>query len=506
MKLRELIELTRGLDDPSFIARFACPFLMEEGYLKHETRREGKNTAPRSEIEEIAERRVYLIRRRDGKSGDVTVGRGPQLDVQIEMKSVSTRHAVMKPPGDGRARWCVVDTVSTNGTFVDGVRIATGRDAELSDGTVIRFGPDLRLSFYEPHEFLRILRQLSRSLAEKAARGRVDNAAEVFDTTRNRALDQTETDESEEPGSVTERNKRPPAAAASPPPPRPAVTQPKKKPQDLAAVVGASTELDLPQPRPATPATEPPRPAVRSIATPARTPAQGSAIDKPTYTVLACDPFAPVALEPFRPILVGRVPGNHFVLPNPQVSRKHCEVERVREGITVKDLGSANGTFVDGKRIETRTLVPIGGSFSVGPYKLEVRAADSSPHLGSKISEGDTMVSKPQAAAEGLRGTFEDMPLSEILSGVEFNQKTGVIDIQGDAGIAGFVSFRAGAPQQARCGKLEGTPALLALLALTRGRFVLKSDEASVGPRAIEGSFTRILLEHGRRRDEKRKS
>ncbi|MBI3724908.1 FHA domain-containing protein, partial [bacterium] len=225
-------------------------------------------------------------------------------------------------------------------------------------------------------------------------------------------------------------------------------------------------------------------------------------VDASTTVVLACDPFAPLTLELHKPVFVGRVPGNDFVLPNPQVSRRHCEVERVREGVAIRDLKSANGTYLNEARIE-RATVPFGGSFKIGPYTLEVRCVDAlvAPNVQHF---GDTMMVGPKMP-DGLRGSFEDMPLHEILQGVEFNQKTGVIDIQGPQGVAGFVSFRGGAPHQARCGALEGEPAVLGLLALKGGRFVLRGDEAAVGPREIEASFTKVLLEHRRRSDENKK-
>src|SRR5581483_10984481 len=156
--------------------------------------------------------------------------------------------------------------------------------------------------------------------------------------------------------------------------------------------------------------------------------------------VLSCDPFAPLPLELHRPVCIGRVPGNDFVLPNPQVSRRHCEVERVRDGVVVRDLKSANGTFYEDRRIERQT-VPFNGVFRIGPYALEVRCLDPVTTSGAP-GFGDTMISAKGSKADGLRGTFEDMPLTEILSGVEFNQKTGVIDIQGEDGTAGFVSYR----------------------------------------------------------------
>jgi pSer/pThr/pTyr-binding forkhead associated (FHA) protein len=224
-----------------------------------------------------------------------------------------------------------------------------------------------------------------------------------------------------------------------------------------------------------------------------------AAVGPDASVLLSCDPFAPLTLELHKPICIGRVPGNDFVLPNPQVSRRHCDVERVREGVVVRDLKSANGTFFEDRKIE-RQLVPFNRSFKIGPYVLEVRCLDP---LAAVPNFGDTMVSARTGKADGLRGTFEDMPLTEILSGVEFNQKTGVIDIQGEDGLAGFVSFRGGAPHQARCGKLEGEPALLALLAIKKGRFILRADEAAVGPRGIDVPFTKVLLEHGRLSDER---
>src|SRR5581483_5339495 len=169
MKLKELMEAVRGLDDKAFLARFPNPFLLEEGLLRQETRsfgKPGENGDP-ARWDELSERSVFPIQRRDGKVGDVALGRGALMDIKLDAQSVSSRHAVFKPPGDGRSRWVVVVTVSTNGTFVDGVRIATGREVELSEATVLRFGPDLRLAFYESQQLLTVLRNLMT--AEKNA-------------------------------------------------------------------------------------------------------------------------------------------------------------------------------------------------------------------------------------------------------------------------------------------------------------------------------------------------
>lgn len=43
------------------------------------------------------------------------------------------------------------------------------------------------------------------------------------------------------------------------------------------------------------------------------------------------------------------------------VSRRHCEIRRIGSAIEVKDLGSTNGTFIDGEKIGKKALLPQNG-------------------------------------------------------------------------------------------------------------------------------------------------
>ena len=70
----------------------------------------------------------------------VTIGRDAENDIPLEDEFASTRHARVEPRRDGV--W-VEDIGSTNGTFVNGVRISAAR--RLKPGDVIRVGnTDLR--------------------------------------------------------------------------------------------------------------------------------------------------------------------------------------------------------------------------------------------------------------------------------------------------------------------------------------------------------------------------
>ena len=57
------------------------------------------------------------------------------------------------------------------------------------------------------------------------------------------------------------------------------------------------------------------------------------------------------------------------------LSRRHAVVRRTADGLEIEDLGSKNGTFVDGRRIAGPTIVVEGARLELGATILEVMAA-----------------------------------------------------------------------------------------------------------------------------------
>ena len=67
-----------------------------------------------------------------------------------------------------------------------------------------------------------------------------------------------------------------------------------------------------------------------------------------------------------KPFIVGRDSTCDLTISEQAVSRQHAKFERTADGFTITDLGSTNGTWVNGEKIETQTLqsgyrVRIGG-------------------------------------------------------------------------------------------------------------------------------------------------
>jgi hypothetical protein len=66
---------------------------------------------------------------------------------------------------------------------------------------------------------------------------------------------------------------------------------------------------------------------------------------------------------------IGRHPDSDIFLDDVTVSRRHAEVVLVDEGVLVKDLGSLNGSYVNGERVDERTLTS-GDEVQIGRFKL----------------------------------------------------------------------------------------------------------------------------------------
>ena len=85
------------------------------------------------------------------------------------------------------------------------------------------------------------------------------------------------------------------------------------------------------------------------------------------------------------PTLVGSGPACAIRLADATVSRRHCELDLVEAGVRVRDLGSRNGTFVDGVRVEV-AYAGHGARIRIGAVELAVALA---AHVGEELPDDD---------------------------------------------------------------------------------------------------------------------
>src|SRR5689334_20911522 len=70
-------------------------------------------------------------------------------------------------------------------------------------------------------------------------------------------------------------------------------------------------------------------------------------------------------------IVLGAGHGADVIVESDMVSRAHVELTLCEEGVRVRDLGSRNGTFYLGQRIETAILAP-GSRFVIGSVEVAI--------------------------------------------------------------------------------------------------------------------------------------
>jgi adenylate cyclase len=92
---------------------------------------------------------------------------------------------------------------------------------------------------------------------------------------------------------------------------------------------------------------------------------------------------------------LGRHPANTLRLADREVSKEHAVIERAGNTYLVKDLGSSNGTYVNGRRIREHRLKD-GDEITLGNSRLTFRSGDL---LTSTGSPGVTVLAAAQSAA-----------------------------------------------------------------------------------------------------------
>lgn len=397
MLLTEFIARFESLDDAGFRATFDHPFLLEGGQVL------GKGTP-------LAERSVFLLR---DKGQTLVVGRKAAAHLQVPVKSVSSKHALLRPPTEGRPDWEIIDAESTNGTFVEGVRIAAGKPTRLTDGVALRFGPDARFNFLQPESFLRAFRRLL-------------------------------------------------SAGDNPP-----VTR---------DILGSDTETNLQ------------RVSLDDSG-------QQRLVEAGVELLIQCDPFDPLPIQPGETVILGRSPRDAtLVLPHKNVSRRHAELERRDDQVFVRDLGSANGSFIGKTKIGPAwEELLIGKKLVIGPFVLNLQGPVEA--LGhTQIVQAD-----PSEWSATIKGSLADTPVIDIVNDVEMNQVTGVLRIECGK-LRALLSFRNGEPVDADCNDgSSGDDAVRKLLDLTHGRFWLDPEatvpEEEPSKRRVTRTFSEFALD-----------
>jgi predicted component of type VI protein secretion system len=104
---------------------------------------------------------------------------------------------------------------------------------------------------------------------------------------------------------------------------------------------------------------------------------------------------------------VGRTPDNDVVLNDPSVSRSHLELKIDGNKVTISDLGSSNGTYVNGIRINR--MISSKAVVGVGVYTLDIVGLGAEHHAPPPPVQNDDVEATMMMPA-GLGSASREAP------------------------------------------------------------------------------------------------
>jgi pSer/pThr/pTyr-binding forkhead associated (FHA) protein len=217
--------------------------------------------------------------------------------------------------------------------------------------------------------------------------------------------------------------------------------------------------------------------------------------------MLFAPPLAPVRVEPGREITLGRSTECQLQLPAARASRRHAVVAWVGERAVLRDLGSTNGTFLNGQRVEGEATLCSGDRITIGGMEILYCCVEA----GTAVAGGGdarTVVWPGAVAggAEALRGDLARVPLFAVLQMLELGSQSGCLAVETRSGEA-YLWLEAGRLVHAESPKARGLEAAFVIAAAAAGRF--EFTPGSPAPeRSFEASVTEVILEATRLLDE----
>lgn len=120
-------------------------------------------------------------------------------------------------------------------------------------------------------------------------------------------------------------------------------------------------------------------------------------------------------------IIIGRDPACEIVVPDRQVSRFHARLALEEKGVTLEDLGSKNGTFINGTRVDEPTILQDGDSVQIALIQFfTYLSSDATVPLEAGISLGEESMSRIHLDVRSRRVWVNQQELLPPLSVQQF--------------------------------------------------------------------------------------
>src|SRR5665213_1886516 len=197
-------------------------------------------------------------------------------------------------------------------------------------------------------------------------------------------------------------------------------------------------------------------------------------------------------LRPHREIIIGRSSDLDMVLVEDMVSRKHAKITTDDQVITIQDLGSTNGTFVNGEKVRKAELKD-GDRILIGTSII-------------KMVYVEAVAANKRATPKSMSGSIEEIPLPDLIQLLSTSRKSGVLMVRSDSTV-GRLFLRKG---QIYFANLENNAAvgarkaIMRMLSWAHGSFELEPPDEAPVLEELEDSTEALLMDGMRQLDEYR--
>jgi pSer/pThr/pTyr-binding forkhead associated (FHA) protein len=193
-----------------------------------------------------------------------------------------------------------------------------------------------------------------------------------------------------------------------------------------------------------------------------------------------------------------------MVLVEDMVSRRHAKISVNGDTVTIQDLGSTNGTFVNGERVDRMTLTD-GDRVLIGTSIIKLVTTDGPavPQQPKKRLE-EVAAGRRTNQVRSMSGAIDEVPLPDLLQLFGSSRKTGVLVVKTDTD-TGKVYLERGSIVFASINDsdlLSAEKAVHRILAWRHGTFYMEPLEKIEIPVRIELSTEAALMEGMRILDE----
>ncbi|MCL2448046.1 MAG: DUF4388 domain-containing protein [Polyangiaceae bacterium] len=205
-----------------------------------------------------------------------------------------------------------------------------------------------------------------------------------------------------------------------------------------------------------------------------------------------------------KPIHIGRSSDLDMVLVEDMVSRKHARIGMQGDQIWIEDLGSTNGTFVNGEKIK-RARLKEGDRVLIGTSILKVIPSDAPRDgLDAKRDLENVAQARRTSQQRTMSGSIEEVPLPDLLQLFGTSKKSGVLVVRTDDDV-GRIYLKKGNIAYAVIDDLDDvqpTKSLYRMLTWQKGLFDLDPPEDREFSAEMDATVQEILMDGMRQMDE----